>query len=263
MIFFPKSRVPDMDSAGIATSVVGTLSAAFIAVFLYPFVLVAQTSSTLAAAQALPSQSPPLQPSQHFEKGRDRTPQRAEVLRFKIAQLQNERTAPDVESRTREACGVLLPASPAPGAKALILVSVKRRAPIDRELQQDGAFAAEVDATDADLCFESMGADRVLVRPFGRKEKISPVTIAEDEMVDRWLRATATHSGRVRLLPSSDCADILKELTNRGVTAPSIWVEEGRGLSRCEKDAGGAAHIDMTKTIGYDGVIILKSFEAW
>jgi hypothetical protein len=162
-----------------------------------------------------------------------------------------------LQGRLSEACGVLLPpSSGVPGERAVILVAHNRRAIIDRELQRPEAPAAEVEAVNADVCFEVFSSGRLLVKPYPPSDGIQSFTLDWNNARNQWLFGLA-RSGRVKLVPSSDCADLLRELKGRGVVAPSAWVEEGEGLSRCEPDANGQPRVDPAKTSGYGGVVIV------
>jgi hypothetical protein len=163
-----------------------------------------------------------------------------------------------VAAKAREGCGLFLPASSgAPGEKGVVVISAKRRVPVDQELQLPGAPAVDVEATDADVCFEPISGGRLLARPNGRTGTPS-VTFSEDDALDRWLLGMAGGGRRVGLIPSTDCGELLRELQGRGLATPSAWVQEGSGLSRCERDSSGRPHVDPTKTHGYDGVIIMQ-----
>jgi hypothetical protein len=175
------------------------------------------------------------------------------------APAQNPARSSDLASRAREGCGLLLPpSSGAPGERGVIVIAAKRREPIDRELQLPGAPAVDIEAADADVCFEAMSGGRLLVKPHGRQTGTPSIVLSQDAALDRWLLKTAAGGGRLGLVPGSECADLLSELQSRGVSTPTAWVEDGSGLSRCERDAGGRPNIDSTKTTGYDGVIIMK-----
>jgi hypothetical protein len=152
---------------------------------------------------------------------------------------------------------LLPPSSSLPGEKGIILVSKERRTGIDRELERPGAPAIDVEAIEADVCIEEISPGRLLVKPRGSPNGTPTFIISEDDRHNQWLM-TIARSGRVRLAPSADCADLLRELQGRGVAAPSVWVEEGAGVSRCERDTRGEPHVDPTKTRNYEGVVIMK-----
>jgi hypothetical protein len=150
----------------------------------------------------------------------------------------------------------MLPSAPgASGAKDLIIVAAAKRQPIDEVLRSPQAPAAEVEGINADACFSELGTDYVLVAPTDRPDKFT--VIGDDGALSAWLRSAAQSAGadRVRLAPKSECAELLDKIGNRG---RSVWVEDERGLSLCERDATGTPQVDPNKINGYSGVIVLK-----
>lgn len=165
----------------------------------------------------------------------------------------------DVAGHAREVCGLVLPAgSGAPGTKDTILVASKQRGVIDQELRLPDAKPADVETIDADVCFAPLSGGYVLVSPPGRAGQVTAIIPDEDSQLGRWLVSAVSSANRVRLAPSSECNALLDALSARGDTSDAAWVEEGNGLSRCERSATGDVHVDSTKINGYSGVIIVK-----
>jgi hypothetical protein len=164
--------------------------------------------------------------------------------------------AVDIEALVRQACGVRLRPTGAPGERETIVVSAQRRPQIESALGSGGASPVQIESIAADVCFSPLGTDYVLVAPSANRDRISVVG-GGDADLSRWLRAPEAVSGRLRLPPDSECGALLDQVRSLSNTA-AVWVEQDHGPSRCERDIDGSPHLDPNKVDGYGGVIVLK-----
>ncbi|NPU13070.1 hypothetical protein HL666_20070 [Bradyrhizobium sp. 83002] len=163
----------------------------------------------------------------------------------------------DLDVLTQQACGVRLRTSGAPGERDTIIVSAQRRGALEEALRGGLQSQVQLETLDMDACFKAMGSDYVLVSPPGSGDGVSIVIGGEPSGLSRWLAGADAVNGRVRLAPEADCAALLDQIRPMSNTA-AVWVEQERGLSRCERDVEGTVHLDPNKVDGYGGTIVLK-----